>query len=437
MSKKRKSNPRFAALRAKPPSYWVKFVVIFTVTGYLAWLSFIHAVANVTWQQNPDMALRFVPDHPLALSRKADELFAAKQDPATLAKVEAMAKESLRGGALNPVAIRLLGYVADVRGDRKKARELMLLSHKVSRRDFGTQLWLIEDAVARDDKKQALYHYDIALRTTPSSFPILLPTLVGALDDPEVRHGLAAHIRQAPGWLPAFLGEAINTVENPANLADALVKAGNLPDEDHYHNLSNALLGQLAAKGRFPAFRQYYLSLRGSQSSTFEAASLGKDTVNLRYPAAGWQIVDSPAIGGAFSQADKKGRHSLTAFAGSGERGELMRKYLFLKPGHYRFDARYRAQADAPDSELRWDLHCLSAAGNAGQWFVTAPVRQGAFATIQDFILGPDCANQMLLLQIAGGSGQLGAEFTLRSVDVTPRKSAISPSLTSQASRGK
>lgn len=421
MSRKRKGNPRFAGLRQKSPLYWVKLIVIFTVTGYLAWLSFIHAVANVTWQQNPDMALRYVPDHPLALSRKADELFAEKQDPATLAKVEAMAKESLRGGALNPVAIRLLGYVADVRGDQKRARELMLLSHKVSRRDFGTQLWLIEDAVARNDKKQALYHYDIAMRTTPSSFAILFPTLVGALDDPEVRVGLARHVKQAPAWLPPFLGEAIGTIENPANLADVLVKAGGLPDSDNYRNLSNALLVQLAGKGKFPAFRQYYLSLRGSAASTFEAASLGKNTVNLRYPAAGWQIADSPAIGGSFSQADDKGQHALAGFAGSGERGELMRKFMFLKPGSYRFAARYQAQESAPDSEVRWDLQCLNASGNVGKWFVTAPVSQGGFASSQDFTLGADCPYQLLTLQVAGGSGQLGAEFTLQSVGIARR----------------
>lgn len=421
MSRKRKGNARFAALRAKPPLYWVKLVVIFAVTGYLAWLSFIHAVANVTWQQNPDMALRYVPDHPLALSRKADELFAEKQDAATLAKVEAMAKQSLRGGALNPVAIRLLGYVADVRGERTKARELMLLSQKVSRRDFGTQLWLIEDAVARNDKKQALYHYDIALRTTPSSFPILLPTLVGALDDPEVRVGLVPYVRRTPDWLISFLSEAINTMDNPANLADVLVKAGGLPDREDYRNLSNSLLTQLAAKGKFPAFRQYYLSLKGNHASTFEAASFGKDTVNLRYPAAGWQIADNPAIGGAFSQADKDGRHTLAAFAGSGERGELMRKYLFLKPGNYRFAARYSAQDGAADSETKWELQCLSASGNASKWIAAEPIRQGSFASTQDFSLGPDCPNQLLALQVAGGSGQLGAEFTLRSVDIIRR----------------
>jgi hypothetical protein len=391
------------------------------VTGYLAWLSFIHAVANITWDRNPDVALRYVPDHPLALSRKADEMFAEKQDPATLAKVEAMAKQSLRGGALNPVAIRLLGYVADVRGDTKKARELMLLSHKVSRRDFGTQLWLIEDAVARGDKKQALYHYDIAMRTTPSSFPILFPTLTGALSDPEVRVALAPIVRQAPIWLPSYLSEAVNTVENPANLADVLVKAGGLPEDEGYQNLSNALLGQLAAKNKFPAFRQYYLALKGNKPAAFRSAALTKDTVNVRYPAMGWQVVENVGIGGSFSQPDTKGRFSLSAFAGSGERGEVMRKMLFLEPGNYRFQARYAALEGVSDAEIRWDLQCISAAGNVGKWFVSSPVRRGNFAQVQDFNIDKACPNQLLIMQAAGGSNQLGAEFTLRSVDITSR----------------
>jgi hypothetical protein len=418
MSKKRKRSPRFAALRAKPPLYWVKLVLWFSIVGYVAWLSFIHAVANITWQQNPDMALRFVPDHPLALSRKADELFAAKQDPATLKKVEAMAKESLRGGALNPVAIRLLGYVADVRGDQKKARELMLLSQKISRRDFGTQLWLIEDAVARNDKKQALYHYDIALRTTPGSFSTLLPTLVGALTDPEVRVALAPYVKAAPEWLPAFLGEAINTAENPADVADVLLKAGALPDRDDYRSISNSLLLQLSAKSNFPTFRQYYLSLPGTREDSLRMVSFTKATVNLRYPAAGWQLVENPVIGGSFSQADKQGRYSLTAFAGSGERGELMRKFLLLRPGSYRFVAQYSALDSAPDSEIRWELQCLSAAGNKSMWFTDTAVRKGKTSDTQEFTLGTGCPNQLLLMQVAGGSGQLGAEFTVQSVDI-------------------
>jgi hypothetical protein len=421
MSRKRKGPSRFAALGAKPPLFWVKIVVIAVATGYLAWLSFIHAVANITWDRNPDLALSYVPDHPLALSRKADELFAQKQDPATLDRVEAMAKESLRGGALNPVAIRLLGYVADVRGDRKKARELMLLSQKVSRRDFGTQLWLIEDAVARNDKKQALYHYDIAMRTTPSSYPLLFPTLTGALEDPEVRDALAPIVRRAPVWLSAYLEEAIPNVPNPANLAEVLVKAGGLPDEEGFRALSNTLLGQLAAKNNFPAFKQYYLSLKGSNRAAFQSVALTKNTVNLPYPMVGWQTQENTGFGASFSQPDSKGRYSAAAYAASGERGEVMRKVLFLNPGDYRFEAQYSALEGISDAEVRWDMQCISAPANINTWFVDSPIRKGNFAHRRDFTIGKDCRSQLLLLHVAGGSGQLGAEFNLRSVDIKPR----------------
>jgi hypothetical protein len=421
MSRKRKVNGRFAALRAKSPVYWVAFVAWFSLVGYVAWLSFIHALANVTWQQNPDMALRFVPDHPLALSRKADELFAEKQDEATLVRVEAMAKQSLRGGALNPVAIRLLGYVADARGDQKRARELMLMSHKVSRRDFGTQLWLIEDAVARNDKKQALYHYDIALRTTPNSHSLLLPTLIGALDDPEVRVALVPYIKNTPGWLPAFLDTALATIENPVNLADILLKAGELPDRLEYKGYSNALLAKLGAEGDFPAFRQFYLSLRGSDPSTLERAAMTRATVNLRHPVAGWQLAENASIGGTFSQPDAKGNISLSAFAGTGERGGLTRKYLYLKPGSYQFSAQYEAQESAADSEIRWELLCFNGKQSSSKWVASTSVVKGRTSETTEFALGSDCPVQLLQLHIAGGSEQLGAEFTLRSVDITRR----------------
>jgi hypothetical protein len=61
----------------------------------------------------------------------------------------------------------------------------------------------------------------------------------------------------------------------------------------------------------------------------------------------------------------------------------------------------------------------MSPAGNVGKWFVSTPVRRGNFAQVQDFNIDKACPSQLLILQAAGGSNQLGAEFTLRSVDVT------------------
>lgn len=45
---------------------------------------------------------------------------------------------------------------------------------------------------------------------------------------------------------------------------------------------------------------------------------------------------------------------------------------------------------------------------------------QGNFAHMQYFNIGNDCRTQLLILQAAGGSNQLGPEFALRSADVTP-----------------
>jgi hypothetical protein len=149
------------------------------------------------------------------------------------------------------------------------------------------------------------------------------------------------------------------------------------PDEENYRNMSNALLGQLAAKNKFPAFRQYYLSLKDSNKAAFQSASLTEATVNLAHPAAGWQAVESVGVGGAFSQPDARGRFSLAAFAGSGQRGEVMRKLLFLEPGSYRFQAQYAALEAVSDAEIRWDMQCMTPTGNVGNWLVDTPTHRG------------------------------------------------------------
>ena len=421
-SGKKKLNARFEALRAKHPLYWLKFLVFFSLVGFVGYQSAIHAIANIVWQQNPDLASRLVPGHPLALSLKADVQFVESQQPASLDKVEKMAAQSLEGQLLNPVAVRLLGYVADARREEQKASALLRLANRISRRDFGTQLWLLEDAVKRGDKRQALYHYDIAMRTTPTSHQVLFPTLIGALTDPDVRAGLPLYIRQLPDWAPSFISEAINTSDDLSSLVDFLISVGPLPGMPEYKSLSNSLLLRLAAKSQFADFQRYYLSLPGSISVTLWSAGLDRSTVSLRYPAAGWQLVDNPVIGGSFLPANRTGQHQLSVFAGSGERGELMRKYLFLRPGAYRFAASYDGNDRSNEGAIRWEMQCLSAKENRVVWSATTPVSKGRLATVQTFSVGIDCPNQMLMLQLAGGSSQTGAELTLRSVVIASRQ---------------
>ena len=415
----KKYKKQFSMARQKSRLSWysVYLFVFLALIGCLTFASTMNAIGNIARRQNPTVALRFVPDEPVALSFKADQLFASSQNSEDLKKVEKLAKQSLIIYPLNATALRLLGWVADVRGEKYKAKNLNLLATKVSRRDFGAQLWLIENAVAAGNKKQALSHYNVALSTTKSSYDVLFPTLIGALADPEVRHELVRYVRQTPEWLSAFLSEAVSASANPANVADVLLFAGPLPSTQAYQALSNRLLSELANKSKFAAFRQYYLSLPNTKLITLQSAAIDKRTVDLVYPAAGWRVTDSAAIGGTFSE--DSGNYRLSAFAGSGQRGTAMQKYLFLDPGNYRFAAKYRIVNGSQDSAIDWSIRCLDATAETNLLTGWGHLKGGGAALSHDFSISKSCKAQLATLQIAGGSGQTGTDFLVTSVMIS------------------
>ena len=98
-----------------------------------------------------------------------------------------------------------------------------------------------------------------------------------------------------------------------------------------------------------------------------------------------------------------------------------MRKYIFLKPGSYQFSAQYDSVDDVLDSEIRWEMQCLSSNATTSKWVSAAPLQKGRSSATEAFEIGADCPNQMLILQLAGGNSQTGMEFTLRSVAIKQR----------------
>lgn len=414
--KKQKIRGERPKTKSRPAWYWPSLLVLIALVGFVAFSATLDAIGNIARRQNPSMALKFVPDEPVALSFKADQLFASSRSSEDLKQVEKWAKQSLVIYPLNATALRLMGWLADVRGDKNQAKNLVLLAAKVSRRELGAQLWLIEDAAAAGDNRRALHHYNAALSTTQSSKAVLFPTLVDALPDPDVRRELAPYIRQAPEWLPGFLNEAVSNASNPANVADTLLLAGQLPNTPTYQGLSNRLLTELAVKSKFVAFRQYYLSLLNTSSITLQSAALNQRTVNLPYPVAAWQVTDNPAIGGVFSE--DSGRYTLSAFAGSGQRGGLIQKYIFLNPGRYRFKAKYRILTGAPGSAVDWDIRCLGTKNESKVLVSDArPERQNS-EVVSDFTIALGCPAQRITIIVAGGNNQTGTEFMLTSVGI-------------------
>ncbi|MEP7348373.1 MAG: hypothetical protein ABI668_00290 [Sphingorhabdus sp.] len=404
----------------RSPRRWAVLFFYALAAILFAYVAAINAAANITRRKNADLALSLVPSEPVALTLKADLKFLSSQSKASLSPVEALVKSSLRQQPLNATAVRLLGYVADLRGQPTVAQEYIRLATKISRREFGAQLWLIEAAAAKEDVPTALRHYDIALRSTEKSRAVLFPTLADALANPEVRRQLLPYLRQPSNWMWAFVSDTIDTNENPEYIAETLVAAGQLSIPDEYRSLPDRLLARLAAKSRYDTFRQYYRSLPGANLAIFTAAGLNATTVNLPYPIAGWQMNDGVATGGDFAKANDK-QFVLNVFAGSGERGQIMQKLMFLAPGRYLFSARYHVSEMAPGADVRWDFKCLRTEGSDSLWFAASPLRQGNFAQAAKFIVPSDCPNQILQLQAAGGPGQNGVEFSVRYVAIQPR----------------
>ncbi len=391
-----------------------KLVVWAIISAILVCAATINAVANITRRKAPAIALSVIPGEPVALAAAAERQFTASQSPASLAAVDRLLRQAVRQQPLHPAAIRLFGYSADIKGKPVAARNALMLAARLSRRDFGTQLWLIEDAVRDGNNGRALVHYDIALRTTISSRPILFPTLTDALAEPAIRRALVPYVRKGPNWMPAFLYDATAATENPENVAALLLAAGNMTYRGDFSNVPNAVLNRLATKSRFAAFQAYFLSLPKASPATLGAVDLDKKTVGLEFAPAGWQISEGASVGGNFSPAEKQGRFRLDAFASSGERGTVMHKFVFLQPGQYRMVARHGGLEDAPDARVDWTMQCVAGEKATPVGVASVPVVGGTFAAEMEFAVpASGCDGLMLVLQAAGGSAQGGAEFSV------------------------
>ena len=398
---------------------WARMALMF-FCALIAYWAAANAVVNVTKRKNPDTALSINPSDPVALTLRADLQFLAGQDTASLEKVDYAVRKALGAQTLNATALRILAYVADMRGDGARAQDLVAASTQLSRRDFGAQLWLIEAAVRKDHTKTALGHYDIAMRTNYDARTVLFPTLAGALVRQDVREALVPYVKASPQWLPGFLHEAIGAADSPADVANLIMLSGGLPATISRGNLADYLLSQLAGKDQLGTFKQYYESLPNSNASALQSVAFDKNTVGTSYPTAGWQLFEDVGVGGKFVSVANTGSNVLMAFANSGQRNIVTRKLLFLPTGRYRINVSHKSDSSPSNAEATWDIQCLLAnSGTKLLWSETVPVSRGGFSVIGAFSVDSSCDAEMINLNVAGGSDQLGTEFSVEKVSIS------------------
>ncbi len=392
----------------------VRIATTMTLGLVVSGLAFGLAVTGVTRLNNPEVALSILGNESTALATRADQIFLEDAgNPKRSAELLAIA--SIREQPLNPTALRVLGYYADAKGETKKAEQLILASQSQSKREFGSQLWLIESSVQKNDIKQALVHYDLALRMRPDSQLLLFPTLTSAIEDASIREALKPYIRANNGWAAAFLGHANANSQNLPALTELVIKSGGLTDKDASQAQKLGLISRLVSERYFGEARQIFLTLPNATTSRLANSSFDAADRDGRYGLFGWQVVDDPNAGSSFSGKTSDEKTELAVFANSSTTGSVASKLLYLRPGSYRFSAQLSNLDRGDGGFLRWEFRCLSSSDAPLIWTLDSinMLKQATFE------VQSSCPVQGLYLIASGGKGQTGLEATIKDVAIT------------------
>lgn len=413
MARPKKPNALLASLR----SVGIARILILVVLGLVgAWFAAALAISGVARIKAPQAAILAVPNESTALAARADQIFFANPKSPPRA-VELLARRAIENQPINAKALRILGYVADAKGDTEMAEKYVRMAAKLSRREPGAQLWLIEAYARKGDVAQTLIHYDIVLRTKPETQTILFPRLVNAIDDREIRTALTPYIRGKNGWAADFLFFANANSKNLPVLVDLILETGGLVDAESARSQELSLLSRLVVESYFDDALRLYVQMPETKPARLTSAAFDSSDRDARFGRMGWQLHDDPDAGGGFSGRNRDEKTMLSVFANSATTRPVATKLLYLKPGKYLFSARL-ANLDRGDGGfLRWQLRC-PAIGGAPIWTIDS-INSSLRA---ELIVPANCPVQFLDLIASGGKGQTGLEATIASVSVSTAK---------------
>jgi hypothetical protein len=390
-----------------------------TLIGLLgAWFALALAISGVSRIKAPQAALAFIPSESTALSSRADQLYSTnpKSPPPAASQ---LARKALAVQAINAKALRILGYAADVRGDNAKAEDYVRMAARLSRREAGAQLWLIEYYAQANDAANTLAHYDILLTTKPETQAMLFARLSNAIQDKPVRSALLPYWQQDRAWISDFLWHVIYNEKDLSKLVSLVVEANGFPKNKKNYKISRDqernFLGRLINEERFADAKIIFQFIPHASPEKLIDPSFDDSDRDARFSSIGWRITEDPNAGAYFIRKTEQDKPALSIFANSSTTQTVANKLLYLKPGSYLFSARLSNLDRGDGGFLRWQLRC-PAIPAAPVWTldsINASVRAS-------FDIPTNCPVQFLDLIASGGKGQTGLEATVASVAITP-----------------
>lgn len=398
----------------------IRFALVLIITSVVALAAARFALASIVLNSNPALAERITGD-PAASLRAM--LMRDAADPALLEHhgIVAVAQRSLRNSPLDPAALRALAVHAAAAGRLGDTTRFAALSERVSRRDFQTQLILIEQAVHAEDYVTALRHYDIALRTHEQARDILFPVLSEAIEDPQIRQGIAPYVAHHANWIREFLDFAMRDgPAGPRRTAELVLTTKATRNTDLMVAIAPTLLGMLTDQREFALARALYAQLPYASPQVLRMPGFNVRTTDSKSGPFAWYAVSDVNAGASFDVGGSNNNRPPRIFAESGEHGVVLRRLLTLAPGRYRLDERRQMVSGGKDARAVWTMTCPSNASTPVLW--TGPSDRAVYNVkgAPGPVIPSDCPVQRLELQASGGTDPNGLELVIDYFDLRP-----------------
>lgn len=325
------------------------------VLGYISTTqTFAYAVAK----SDPERAYAMAPGDGRIAGALAQQLAVAETGAADRARANRLAREGLAAEPLSVKALTALALITQIDGKTDEARRLFTHSDALSRRELGTRLWLIEDAVGRNDVKGALRHYDIALRTEKNAPDLLFPVLAQAITDAAISGALADVLQSKPAWGENFTTYLATSGEVPTASAILL---RNLSHRGVPVNATSqtGVVNLLFRAGKFDESWNYYHSFRANADR--RRSRDPNFALELEAPSIfDWvPIMNEAGVSASIQHAGAKdGMFEFAAPSSTG--GVVLQQVQLLPPGRYRLDG-VSSKIEQPGATLPyWRISCFN-----------------------------------------------------------------------------
>jgi hypothetical protein len=388
--------------RRSPKEWLVRFGLV-AVAVFVGIYGVTFSIAQVVVKRDPALAYRLAAYDGWIAAAYATSLAGPDATAMDRLRADAMANRALQQEPTAVAAAATLGINADGRGDKVAARRYFTYAQKLSRRDLRTQLFMIEDAVERNDIPGAVQQYDIALRVKPSLGEMLYPVLASASEDPVIRREMVKTLSGKPLWGESFIYFVANYGKNPEAAAALFLDLRHagvaIPG-----GAQSDVIDTLMARGQTNEAWSYYTAIRPgadrrrSRDSRFAAT--------LEAPS---QLDWTPVNDGlGLTTSIQGGMFEFAAPASVG--GPMLQQLQLLPPGIYRLRGHSIGIDQAVGSLPYWTLRCQNGRDLGQVEVPNSRVANGNF--IGTFRVPADCPIQTLVLiarasdAVSGLSGQ-------------------------------